>query len=135
MYPRIEINLENIIENAKKVKNLCEKQGVSLSLVVKMLADDKEIVQALAENGIDCICDSRMINLKSYQTIPVEKWLIRIPMLSEAEEVVKYADASLNSEIKVIKKLNEEAKKQRKRHKVILTHCRHSAPCADPCQV
>ncbi len=122
MYPRIEINLKNIVENAKKVKKLCEKQEVSLSLVVKILADSKEIVQTLVENGVDCICDSRIINLISYQDIPAEKWLIRIPMLSEVAEVVKYADVSLNSEMQVIRKLNEEAKKQKKKHKVILMY-------------
>ena len=46
--------------------------------------------------------------------------LIRIPMLSEIEEVIKITDISLNSEIEVLKALNTEAKKQNKIHKVIL---------------
>lgn len=36
--------------------------------------------------------------------------LLRIPMKSEVEEVIKYADISLNSEIDTIKSLSEEAK-------------------------
>lgn len=122
MYPRIEINLGNIIENAKKTKKLCEKKGVSLSLVTKLLAGNKEIVEKLVESGVDCICESRIENLIEYKDIKVEKWLIRIPMLSECENVVKYADASLNSEIEAIKRLNEEAKKQDKIHKIILMY-------------
>nr|WP_244262336.1 alanine/ornithine racemase family PLP-dependent enzyme [Thermoanaerobacter wiegelii] len=46
--------------------------------------------------------------------------LLRIPMKSEVEEVIKYADISLNSEIDTIKSLSEEAKKQRKIHEIIL---------------
>jgi predicted amino acid racemase len=41
-------------------------------------------------------------------------------MKSEVEEVIKYADISLNSEIDTIKSLSEEAKKQRKIHEIIL---------------
>ena len=46
--------------------------------------------------------------------------MIRIPMLSEVKEVVRIADISLNSEMEVVKALNEEAGRQGKRHKVIL---------------
>ena len=122
MYPRIEIKLKNIIENVIKMKALCQEQGVKLSLVTKLLSGDKEIVKELVKNGADCICESRIKNLKKYKDIKAEKWLIRIPMLSEVEDVVKYADASLNSEIKVIKALNKEACKQGKVHKVILMY-------------
>lgn len=122
MYPKIEIKLQNIIENAKKVKELCNEHEVSLSLVTKLLAGNKEIVEKLVQNGVDCICESRVENLIEYKDIEVEKWLIRIPMLSECGDVVKYADVSLNSEIEVIRKLNEEAGKQGKMHKVILMY-------------
>lgn len=46
--------------------------------------------------------------------------MIRIPLLTEKEEIIKYCDISLNSEYKTIKVLNEEAKRQNKTHKIIL---------------
>lgn len=46
--------------------------------------------------------------------------LIRIPMLSELPDVVKLCDISLQSDIIVLRALNEEAKKQGKVHEVIL---------------
>ena len=46
--------------------------------------------------------------------------LIRIPMISEAEDVVRYTDISLNSEIKVAKALSKEAIKMGKIHEIIL---------------
>ncbi len=46
--------------------------------------------------------------------------LIRIPMLSEIEDVVRLTELSLNSEMEVLEALNAEAGKQGKKHKVIL---------------
>ena len=122
MYPRIEINLRKLVENAKKVKSLCDENNVKFSLVTKLLAGDKKVVEELVNNGIDCIGDSRLENLAEYKNINVEKWLIRSPMISETHDVVALADISLNSEITVIQRLNEEATKQGKKHKVILMY-------------
>ena len=41
-------------------------------------------------------------------------------MLSEVEDVIRITDMSLNSELEVIKALNEEARRQGKLHKIIL---------------
>lgn len=122
MYPKVEINLNGIIENAKKMQKICKKSGKNYCLVTKLIADNEEIVKALVDNGIDCIGESRIKNLISYKDIKAEKWLIRIPMLCEVEDVIKYSDVSLNSELEVIKALNEEAKKQNKIHKIILMY-------------
>lgn len=122
MYPAVEINLTKIIENAKQMKKICESQNKTYCLVTKIVSDNKEIVKALVDNGINCIGESRIENLISYEDIKAEKWLIRIPMLCEAEKVVKYSDVSLNSEIDTIKALNQEAIKQNKIHKIILMY-------------
>jgi len=52
--------------------------------------------------------------------INIPKILLRIPMKSEVEEVVKYADISFNSEYETLEKLNEIAKKNNKVHKVVI---------------
>ncbi len=122
MYPAVEISLNKIIENAKQMKKICDAKNKSYCLVTKVVSDNKEIVKALVENGINCIGESRIDNLISYKDIEAEKWLIRIPMLCEVQNVIKYSDVSLNSELVVIKALNEEAKKQNKIHKIILMY-------------
>lgn len=122
MYPKLEINLNGIVNNAKLMKNICDKHNIKLSLVTKVLVSDKKIVQTLADNGIAAICESRIQNFIDYKDISVEKWLIREPMLSEISDVVKYSDVSLNSEITTILALNEEAQKQNKIHKIILMY-------------
>ena len=122
MYPRIEINLNNIIENVKKVKKICDDRNIYLSVVTKLLSDNREAVQAIIDCGIKSICEARIQNLISYKDMKVEKWLIREPMLSEIPEVVKYSDVSLNSEIVTIRELDKEADRQNKVHKIILMY-------------
>lgn len=46
--------------------------------------------------------------------------LIRIPMRSEVEDVIRLTDISLNSEMVVLEALDAEAKRQSKVHQVIL---------------
>lgn len=122
MYPKVEIYLKNILENIQKIKEVCEKQQISFSPVVKVLAGHKEIIQSFFEIGMKNICDSRIENLKIYQDIPLQKWLIRSPMLSEVSDVITYTDVSFNSEMEVIKALNIAAKKQGTIHKIILMY-------------
>jgi len=78
--------------------------------------------ESLLGGGINKFGDSRLNNLKrlNKEKVPGEKYLVRIPMLSEVPEVIKQADVSLNSEIEVIKALGEEAEDQNKVHRVIL---------------
>lgn len=123
MYPCIEIHLEGILRNLNILKNACEARGISLSLVTKVLGGHHQLVGDLVQKGnLATICDSRIQNLKIFQDIPAEKWLIRSPMLSEVSDVVEYADVSLNSELTVLQALNDEAVKQSKIHKVILMY-------------
>ncbi len=122
MYSTVEINLSGIIENAKLMQEICEKNNKTYCLITKILSDDKEAVEALVNSGINCIGESRIQNLISYKDIKAEKWLIRIPMLCEVEEVIKYSDVSLNSELVTLKALNQAAIKQNKIHKVILMY-------------
>ena len=121
MYPCIEIKPDGILHNIRTLKEMCNRHGMSLSVVTKMLVGYEPLVRYLVEeSGITSICDSRIENLEAFVDIKAEKWLIRSPMLSQVSDVVKFADVSLNSELEIIKALNEEAKKQGKRHKVIL---------------
>ena len=123
MYPCIEIHLEGILRNLNILKNACEARGISLSLVTKVLGGHLQLVGDLVQKGnLATICDSRIQNLKTFQDIQAEKWLIRSPMLSEVLDVVGYADVSLNSEMTVLQALNDEAVKQSKIHKVILMY-------------
>jgi predicted amino acid racemase len=120
VYPLLRINLEKLRENTQTIVNLCEKRNINVVGVTKVFCAIPEVAQTMVKGGAEILGDSRIKNLKKLQHIPVPKMLLRIPMKSEVEEVIKYADISLNSEIDTIKSLSEEAKKQRKTHEIIL---------------
>ena len=122
MYPKIEIKLQNILENAAKMKRLCSENNIELALATKVLAGNEQIVKELITIGIDCICDSRIINLKTYEDIAAYKWLIREPASSEIADVITYSDAAVCSEIDTIRLLDQEAEKQGKTYTVILMY-------------
>jgi predicted amino acid racemase len=58
--------------------------------------------------------------LKKYDGTKKERVLLRLPMISEAEDVVLHSDISLNSEIETIKQLDKKAAEHNKKHKILL---------------
>ena len=122
MYPKVKVNIKGINENIKKVKKLCNKNNIKLNVVLKVLSGNVDIVNEIDFSNVDSISDSRIDNLKKYKNIKKEKWLIRIPSFSEIKDTIKYSDVSFNSSLDTIKLLNEEAIKQKKKHKIILMY-------------
>ncbi len=120
--PRIEINLEKIAHNAITLKDLYGSKGIDVMGVTKVVCGDSNIANVLVKNGIGILADSRIENIKRMQDagIQAEFLLLRTPLLSQAEAVIKYADISLNSEISVIERLSQFAAKKNIKHKIIL---------------
>ncbi|NQX81922.1 MAG: alanine/ornithine racemase family PLP-dependent enzyme [Flavobacteriaceae bacterium] len=120
--PRIEINLDKIAHNTRLLKSLYSSKGISIMCSTKVVCGDTKIAKVLLENGIETLADSRISNIiKIYNSkINVQLALLRTPLVSQAELVVKYVDISLNSEISVIKELSKYAQKYNITHKIIL---------------
>lgn len=119
-YPQLKIDLNKLKHNTKVILDICKSKGISVAGVTKGFCAIPEIVEAMVEAGIETIADSRIENLKKIQHIPVKKLLLRLPMPSQAEDVVNFADISLNSEVETIDALSHAAQKFDKQHKVIL---------------
>jgi predicted amino acid racemase len=120
MYPKLIIDLKKVQNNLDKITEMVKGSGCSLMIVTKGYSGDMEIYKLLEKSNIDYLADSRIQNLKKYEATTKERVLLRLPMNSEASEVVKYSDISLNSELKTIRNLNDAAKKQNKTHKILL---------------
>ncbi|MFA7550508.1 MAG: ornithine racemase Orr [Sedimentibacter sp.] len=120
MYPRLVIDLKKVKNNLDRITEMVKGSGSSLMIVTKGYSADMEIYKILEDSNIDYFADSRIQNLKKYEGTKKERVLLRLPMNSETDEVVKYADISLNSELKTINNLNESAKRQNKIHKILL---------------
>jgi predicted amino acid racemase len=120
MYPKLVIDLNKIRNNLKKITEMVKGNRCSIMIVTKGYCADMEIYKILEESNIDYLADSRIQNLKKYEGTKKGRVLLRLPMNSEAAEVVRYSDISLNSEITTIRSLNEAAAKQGKVHKILL---------------
>ena len=118
--PRIEINLSKLKHNVKTITDKCKENGIKVAGVTKVFCADKKLVKAYVDGGVSYLADSRLQNFQRLKDFSLPKILLRLPMISEAEEVVKYADASLNSEIETIRALSREAVKIGKKHEIIL---------------
>ena len=118
----LDIDVAKIRYNAIQVVEKCHQQGIAVLGVTKGFGAMHQIVSAMVEGGVDGLADARMENIldlrKNGFIQPIT--LLRIPNLSNVENVVQYADTSVNSEITVIKALAKAAKKMNKIHKVIL---------------
>ncbi|MGB3366891.1 MAG: ornithine racemase Orr [Acidaminobacteraceae bacterium] len=120
MYPRLEVDLKKILENSKFLSNQFKENNLKFMAVTKSFCAFEEISRVIVEGGAEFLADSRIENLEKAKDLDAKTLLLRLPMQSEVEKVVKYADYSLNSEISTISKLSEISKKLGKVHNVIL---------------
>ncbi len=120
--PRLVIDLGKIRHNAHTLVERLSKRGISVTGVTKATLGSAEIAATLLEAGVKRLGDSRIENIEAMHLaqVPASMTLIRSPMRSQAERVVRHADVSCNTEIEVIKKLSLEAQKADRIHGVIL---------------
>lgn len=119
-YPKLIIDLKKIERNTREMVGRCREREVEVAGVTKMVCGNEVIGRVLVEAGVEILADSRIENLERMAEIPVPKMLIRIPMASQAEKIVKFSDISLVSEPSTIKVLAREALKQGKIYNIIL---------------
>lgn len=121
-YPQLEININHLIHNTKVIKEKCEEFGITVTGVFKGISGDLKVAEAFLKGGLTSLASSRLEQIEAARNAKLEAYmiLIRIPMISEAYDVVRLSDCSLQSEIEVIKELNKEAEKQHKVHDIIL---------------
>ncbi len=122
-YPCLECDLDKLSENLAALVERCHDSLIEVAGVVKGVSALPEIVRVYERSGVKFIATSRVDQLRTirgcgFVTKPV--MLIRIPMLSELADVIALSDISLQSDITVLRALNEEAERQGKTHEVIL---------------
>jgi Predicted amino acid racemase len=119
-YPCVEVKLSKVMHNVKEILSMCNEKGIDVIGVTKVFCAETPIIKAMLRGGITQVGDSRIQNLKKINDIKCRKMLLRISMESEVEDVVKYSDVSLNSELDTIKALSKAAKRLKKFHNIIL---------------
>lgn len=120
MKPCVTVDLAKIAHNVKKLTSLCGGHGIEILCVTKVFGGVPEIAGVLVENGLKKLGDSRLDNIEKYRHLPCEKWLVRMPGISDAARCVDLCDVSLNSELATLKALSAEGVRQGKRHGVVI---------------
>jgi len=120
--PRLVIDLDKIRHNARTLVERLSMRGISVTGVTKATLGSAGVAAALLEAGVKRLGDSRIENIEAMHLaqVPASMTLIRSPMPSQAQRVVRHADVSCNTEISVIRKLSLEAQKAGRTHGVIL---------------
>ncbi len=118
----VTLDSRKLKANFEYLDNLFKKKGVQWSVVSKLLCGNKDFLTELLSLGIKQICDSRVSNLKTIKAInpDIETFYIKPPAKRAIKSIVQYADISMNTSIKTIQLLSEEAQRQKKVHKIII---------------
>ena len=122
----LHISTKKIQDNIKYLSEYFKSNNISWSLVTKVFSGDKEFLKNVLTTdvieNIDSIGDSRLTSLKNLKEVNpgMRTIYIKPPAKMYADEVIKYADISLNSSYTTIIALNEAAKKANKIHKIII---------------
>lgn len=119
-YPRLVVDTKKVENNVRTMTTLAKAKGVTVAGVTKVFCAQPDLVKAYIDGGVDFLADSRLQNLKRMKDFPLPKIMLRLPMISEAEELVKYADYSLNSELETVRALDTAAEKNNKVHNIII---------------
>jgi predicted amino acid racemase len=121
-YPQLDIYVNKIEENAAKLKEKLEAKNIKLTAVVKGLAGDTNVFKAYQQAEVGSIADSRIENIIKFREVGYqgEALMLRIPMASEVEEIVRYTDVSLVTELKIAELISKEAQRVDKKIDLIV---------------
>lgn len=120
--PRLEIDLDKIYHNARTLVERLAECGISVTGVTKASLGLADIANELLRAGVSALGDSRIENIEAMrgEHVAAPMILIRSPMLSQADRVVRQADMSFNTELAVINRLSCAARDANRMHKVVL---------------
>lgn len=118
----ITLDSKKLKENYTYLENLFKKKDIQWAVVTKLLCGNKDYLSEVLKLNVKQLCDSRVTNLKIIKSIrpDIETIYIKPPAKRAIKGVVKYADISMNTQIRTIKMLSEEAQRQQKIHKIIV---------------
>lgn len=121
-YPILRVHRDKIRENGEIIIRESAKNGISLWGVSKGISAFTEIAETFCDAGFKVIADSRMENIRRMkEKLPdAEYALIRIPMLSELEEVAELCDYCLISETVTLKALSDICERSARKVKAVL---------------
>lgn len=120
--PRLDIDLGKIEDNTRCLVEQLSPRGIRIVGITKAVLGSPEVGDAMLRGGACGLGDSRIQNLArlGIGEPSASRMLIRSPMLSQTDLVVRNATGSLNTERDVLLALDEAARRQLRTHEVLL---------------
>ena len=105
----LTVDLSRIRENARRVVD--SLPGIDVVGVTKVTCGSPEVARAMLEGGVVALGESRLENIARLREagVSVPVWLLRAPTPQLAEDTVRLADVSLESEIVTLEALDRAA--------------------------
>ena len=121
--PRVDINLGKITQNARSLVRRLGRHGITVTGVTKAVCGHPDIARAMLDGGLAGLAESRVSNVVRMRAagIACPISMIRAPMVEEVHDVIKYCDASYNTESATILHLGSSARDSGTVHNVIPT--------------
>lgn len=121
-HPCVTIDLDRIEHNARTIVDLCRAHGIAVTGVTKGAGGHPEIAKAMLRGGVSSIGDSQLSNIQRLRAAGVRcsTMLLRLPALSEVDDVVDAVDVSLSSELSTLAALSAVAVGRGRMHEVIV---------------
>jgi len=122
----IRTNAQNIKGNIRKLSEYLNKHNIKWSLIVKILGGHKDVLSAILDkeviSGMHSVGDSRISSLRAIKSInqDITTMYIKPPAINQVDNVIKYADISLNTSLPTTEALNASAKNAGKTHKIFI---------------
>lgn len=120
------IHTDKIKENIKYLSDYFSDKEIHWSLITKVFSGDKEFLKHVLTDEviseINSVGDSRLTSLKNLKEVNPDMRTIYIKPPAEiyAEDIVRYADISLNTSYTTISALDKEARKAGKTHQIVI---------------
>ena len=117
--PSIRIDLAKIEDNVRILGGRLPQ--IDFIAVTKVTCGSPAVARALLSGGAKGLADSRLVNLARLRAhgVRAQMWLLRAPAPQAADEVVKLADVSLESELTTVRALDEAAARAGVTHGII----------------
>ncbi len=117
---KVAVDLAKVRENARTVVRALG--GRDVVGVTKVTCGSPEVARAMLEGGVRAIGDSRLENLVRLRDagLACPLWLLRAPTPALAEDVVRVADVSLESDLDTLGALDVAARAVGRMHRVVV---------------
>ena len=119
---RLEIDLDKIGHNARELVQRAAGRGISITAVTKVILGSPDLARVLCDAGATALGDSRVENIERMRNAGIEEsmLLLRSPMLSQVDCIVRAGAMSVNTDTEVLSALASAARASGRVHDVML---------------